>query len=318
MAFMTVVHARDLDLNLLRVLVAVADTGSVTRAAARLYLTQSAVSAALARLSASLDTPMLARHGRGVILTSRAARLVTEVRPLLEALLRASLAPARFEARTSERTIRLGLSDFSEEWLLPPLLRRLGRDAPKMRLACTPVQFRTVGEALATRRVDLAATVADELPRAILRTPLVRGHFVCLFDPRHVQLGARPTKRAYLAQEHVIVSYNGDLRGMVEDSFGVERRVRCSVATFSAIGAIVDGSALVATLLDVFAAQLVRQRPHLCTAPFPFAHPAGGMDLLWPAALDQDDACAFVRAAIVDIAKELRASSRVGSRRRSG
>jgi LysR family transcriptional activator of mexEF-oprN operon len=221
-------------------------------------------------------------------------------------MLQASLAPARFDPRTSERTIRIGLSDFSDEWLLPPLLRRFARDAPKMRLVCTPVQFRTVGEALATRRVDLAATVADELPRTIRRTPLIRGHFVCVFDPRHVRLGARPNKRAYLAQEHVIVSYNGDLRGMVEDSFGIERRVRCSVASFSAIGAIVDGGPLVATLLDVFAAQLLRQRPHLRRATFPFAHPAGGMDLLWPVALDQDDACAFVRAAIVDIARQVR------------
>jgi LysR family transcriptional activator of mexEF-oprN operon len=307
MSIMTSVHARDLDLNLLRVLVAVADAGSVTKAAARLYLTQSAVSAALGRLSSSLDTPMLARHGRGVVLTSRAARLATEVRPLLEAMLQASLAPARFDARTSERTIRFGLSDFSEEWLLPPLLRRLAAEAPKMRLICTPVQFRTVAEALATRRVDLAATVADELPRSILRTPLIRGHFVCVFDPRHVRLGARPSKRAYLTQDHVIVSYNGDLRGIVEDSFGVERRVRCSVANFSAIGAIVDGSQLVATLLDVVAAQLLRLRPHLRSAPFPFAHPAGGMDLLWPVALDQDEACAFVRAALVDIARQVRA-----------
>jgi LysR family transcriptional regulator, mexEF-oprN operon transcriptional activator len=310
MAIMTVVHARDLDLNLLRVLVAVGDTGSVTKAAARLYLTQSAVSAALGRLSSALDTPMLARHGRGVILTSRAARLVTEVRPLLAAILQASLAPARFDPRTSERTIRIGLSDHSEEWLLPPLLRRLAREAPKMRLVCTPVQFRTVAEALAARRVDLAATVADELPRGILRMPLMRGHFVCVFDPRHVRLGARPSKRAYLAQDHVIVSYNGDLRGMIEDAFGVERSVRCSVASFGAIGAIVDGGPLVATLIDFLAAQVLRQRPHLQSARLPFAHPAGGMDLLWPVALDQDEACAFVRAALIDVAQQVRHFSR--------
>ncbi|HEX4456454.1 MAG TPA: LysR family transcriptional regulator [Polyangia bacterium] len=306
---MSPVHARDLDLNLLRVLAAVAETGSVTRAAARLYLTQSAVSAALARLGAALDTPMLARHGRGVILTSRAQRLVTEVRPLLDAMLQAALAPARFDARTSERIIRLGLSDFADEWLLPSLLRRLERVAPKMRLICTPVQFRTIGDALATRRVELAATVANELPRSIRRAPLIRGHFVCVFDPRHVRFGPRPTKRAYLAQEHVIVSYNGDLRGTVEDSLGVERRVRCSVASFGAIGAIVDDSPLVATLPDFFAAHVFRQRPHLRRAQFPFPHPSGGMDLLWPAALDEDDACAFVRAAMLDIAKQVRAKA---------
>jgi LysR family transcriptional activator of mexEF-oprN operon len=306
---MTAVHARDLDLNLLRVPIAVADTGSVTKAAARLYLTQSAVSAAFARLSESLDTPMLVRHGRGVILTSWAARLVSEVRPLLEAILQASLAPARCDPRTSERVIRLGLSDFSDEWLLPSLLRRLGPETPRMRLVCSPIQFRTVVEALSTRRIDLAATVVGKMPPGILRTPLLRGHFVCLFDPRHVRVGARLTKRTYLAQEHVIVSYNGDLRGTVEDTLGVERRVRCSIASFSAIGAIVDGSSLMATLPEVFAAHLLRLRPHLRSAPFPFEHPVGGVDLLWPAALDEDDACAFVRAAIIDIAKQGAATS---------
>ncbi len=117
-----------------------------------------------------------------------------------------------------------------------------------MRLVCVPIQFRTVAEALATRRIELAVTVADDLPRTIGRRPLFRGKFAILFDPRFVRLGARPTERAYLAQQHVIVSYNGDLRGTVEDNMGRERDVRCSVASFGSIGAIVDGSALVATL----------------------------------------------------------------------
>ncbi len=311
---MTVAHARDLDLNLLRVLVAVADAGSVTKAAARLYVTQSAVSAALARLAASLDTPMLVRHGRGAILTTRAARLVNEVRPLLDAMLQASLAPARFDPGTSERIVRLGLADFADEWLLPPLLRRLGREAPGMRLVCTPVQFRTVLDALATRRVDVAATVIGEVPRSILRTPLVRGHFMCLFDPRHVRLGPKPTKRAYLAEEHVVVSFNGDLRGTVEDQFGVERKVRCSVASFGAIGAIVDGSSLVATLPEGVVAHVIAQRPHLRSAKFPFAHPPGGLDLLWPAALDEDEACAFVRSAILAVVEQSAGRPRAAKR----
>ncbi len=302
---MSAVHARDLDLNLLRVLVTVADTGSVTKAAAKLYLTQSAVSAALTRLAEALDTPMLVRHGRGAILTPRAARLVIEVRPLLEAMLHASLAPASFDPRTSERIVRLGLVDFADELLLPPLLRRLGREAPKMRLICTPVQFRTVVESLATRRIDIAAAVVlGKVPGGIQRTPLFRGHFVCLFDPRHTRLGTRPSKQKYLEHHHVIVSYNADLRGTVEDSLGVERKVRCSVGSFSAIGAIVDGSDLVATLPDIFAAAVCRERPHLRTARFPFPHPAAtGMDLFWPTALEDDEACGFVRGALLEIAR---------------
>lgn len=299
------VNARDLDLNLLRVLVVVADAGSVTAAASQLYLTQSAVSAALGRLKSAVGAAIVARHGRGVVLTERGARLVAEVRPHLEAVLKAALMPAAFDPRTSDRTLRLGLADSAEEWLLPLLLRRLERDAPRMRLICVPIQFRTVGHALATRRVDMAFTVADELPPAILRKPLLRANFVCFFDPRFTHLGARPTEAAYLSQDHVIVSYNGDLRGYVEDAFGRQRRVRCSVGTFAAIGAIVDGSSLVATVPSIVASPILRLRPHLRTARVPFPPVEGRLELLWPAALDADDAGRFLRDAIAQITREM-------------
>lgn len=207
------VHARSLDLNLLPILVALADTGSVTAAAARLYLTQSAVSAALRRLSLAIGDSLVIRHGRGVVLTERGARLVAEARPHLDAILQVALLPAGFDPRTSDRIFRLGVADSADEWLLPPLLRFLEGEAPRMRIVCVPVQFRTVNEAISTRRIDLAVTVADDLPASVARRTLVLSHFVCVFDPRFVRLGSSPTERVYLAQDHVIVSYNSDLRG---------------------------------------------------------------------------------------------------------
>jgi LysR family transcriptional activator of mexEF-oprN operon len=302
---MNAVHARDLDLNLLPVLVALADTGSVTAAAARLYLTQSAISAALGRLKTAVGEPLVIRHGRGVVLTERGARLVSEARPHLEAIVQATLLPARFDPKTTDRTLRLGLADIADEWLLPPLLRLLENQAPHMRLICSPIQFRTVNDALATRRIDLAVTVADELPRSVARRSLVQSRFVCLFDPRFVRLGARPSEGAYLEQDHVVVSYNNDLRGVIEERFGRERRVRCSVASFGSVGAIVDGGRLVATLPIVVAMQILRVRPQLAIAEIPFAHGPGSIDLLWPSALEVDPACRFVRSAIVEIASAL-------------
>jgi LysR family transcriptional activator of mexEF-oprN operon len=304
MRFMNEIHARNLDLNLLPVLVAVADTGSVTAAARRLYLTQSAISAALRRLKAAVGEAVVVRHGRGVVLTDRGARLVSEARPHLEALLQAALQPARFDPKTSDRTIRIGIADNAEEWLLPRLLRLLEIEAPRMRIVSNAIQFRTVTEAIATRRIDIAVTYAGELPASVARRPLLHIHFVCIFDPRFVRLGARPTERAYLAQDHVIVSYNGDLRGIVEETFGRERRVRCSVASFARIGAVVDGGRLVATIPSMVASQILMARPHLRVAQFPYPHSDGSVDLLWPAALDADPACRFVRDVIVRIADQ--------------
>jgi LysR family transcriptional activator of mexEF-oprN operon len=147
-------YGRDLDLNLLRVLAVVADEGSVTAAASRLYLTQPAVSAALKRLAIAVGAPLFVRQGRGVALTARGERLVARVRPSLEALVDAALSPPSFDPRTSDRTVRIGVSDGAEPWLLPRLLRCLEREAPRMRIVVVPVQFRTLGEALSARRVD--------------------------------------------------------------------------------------------------------------------------------------------------------------------
>jgi len=301
---MNVNYGRDLDLNLLRVLVVVAEAGSVTSAAGRLYLTQPAVSAALKRLTKAVGAKLFSREGRGLVLTARGARLLAAARPHLEALTRAALAPPTFDPKTTDRVVRIGLSDANELWLLAPLLRALEREAPGLRLVVVPVQFRTVADAFTTQRIDLALTVADDVPAGIRRASLMFGGFVALFDARHVRLGRRPTLEQYLAQHHVVVSYNGDLRGLVEDRLGVPRKVRCSVATFHAVGPALDGTALVATVPVLVASHLQTLYPHLRSAPLPFSLHGTPMELLSRASVEDDDAARLVRDIVVRIVRE--------------
>ncbi|MDX2088132.1 MAG: LysR family transcriptional regulator [Kofleriaceae bacterium] len=299
---MSGVYGRDLDLNLLRVFAVVAETGSVTDAASRLYLTQPAVSAALRRLATTIGAPLFVRRGRGLALTARGTRLQSAIRPHLQELIDAALAPTQFDPATTERTFRLGLSDAAELWLLPRLLRVLEREAPGMRIISVPVQFRTVGAALAAG-LDAAVTVADELPATIRRIRLFSGGFVALFDPRQLRI-RRMTDDAYFAADHVIVSYNSDLRGIVEDVLQRRRRIRCSVSSFASIGSIIEGSRLVATIPEMIATQIRAVRPHLRALPVPFKLPGAWSELLWPAPTDDDDACKFMRARIAEVAKE--------------
>jgi LysR family transcriptional activator of mexEF-oprN operon len=86
-------YGRNLDLNLLRVFVVVAETGSVTAAAANLYLTQPAISAAVRRLTEAVGAPLFARQGRGVTLTARGKQLLAHARPHLASLVAATLSP---------------------------------------------------------------------------------------------------------------------------------------------------------------------------------------------------------------------------------
>lgn len=309
---MNEVYGRDLDLNLLRVFVVVASAGSVTRAAAQLYLTQPAISAAMRRLATAVGAPLFSRSGRGLVLTPRGERLFAEVLPHLSAMVDAALSPPEFDAKSSTRTLRLGLSDAMEVWLLPRLLHTLEQLAPQMRLVSLPVQFRTVSQAFTDRTIDLAVAVADELPRSVRRQTLFQASFVCLFDPRRARLARRLTEREYFAHEHIVVSYNGDLRGIVEDLLHQQRRVRCSVSSFSHVGAVVSGSALLATVPMVVARHTLELYPMLETRTLPFTLEGTPTELLWPAAGDQDPASMFLREQVGQLCRELARQRRSG------
>src|SRR5688572_18637991 len=168
-------YGRDLDLNLLRVFCVVAETGSVTAAAAKLYLTQPAVSAALRRLQRAVGAELFVRRGRHLALSSRGSALRAKAQPHLAALVDAALTPEASDPGRSARVLRLGLSDASETWLLPRLLRVLEHDAPGMRIVAVPVQFRNVLEQLTSGGVDMAVTVADAMPPSVRRCELFWG-----------------------------------------------------------------------------------------------------------------------------------------------
>jgi LysR family transcriptional activator of mexEF-oprN operon len=156
--------------------------------------------------------------------------------------------------------------------------------------------------------VDAAVTVADELPQAIRRRALFHGGFTCLYDPRHAKLG-KLTEAEYFARDHIIVSYNGDLRGIVEDMFGHKgkvRRVRCSISSFANLGAILEGTAMLATVPSMVATHIRATRPALRTKELPLAIMGSEIELLWPSATDDDPPGRFVRDKIVAIASAFR------------
>jgi DNA-binding transcriptional LysR family regulator len=293
------VYERDLDLNLLRVFAVVAEESSVTRAAARLYLTQPAVSAALRRLAAYVGAELFARQGRGLQLTSRGAELVVAARQHLGPLVAAAMAPPTFDPKSSTATVRLGLSESTEGGFLPPLLALLRKEAPAMQLIVLPVQFRTVEAALLSRQVDLAVCIADEMPRSILRQALLEpGGFVCVYDPRFLRLPKVLTEKEYFAHEHVVVSYAGDVRGIVEDLLGRSRTVRVSVPAFSYVGAVVEGSPLLATLPELVARQMLPRYPRLRALPVPLQLSGTSLEMLWLRLVDEDPVSRFARGLV--------------------
>jgi LysR family transcriptional activator of mexEF-oprN operon len=211
------------------------------------------------------------------------------------------------------------MPDDVEVWLLPGLLDRLAMAAPRARVVVVPVLFRTAVDALTESRVDVAVTVADETPRSVARMPVWRGGFVCLYDPAFTEAGRTMRRERYLSAPHVIVSYAGDLRGVVEDALGLRRNVVCSTPRFAGVGALVAGSDRIATVPELVARRLLSVHRGLRACPVPVELETLPVELLWRRADDADPPLAWLRGEIAALVKEIgarRDPARLTRRRR--
>src|SRR6478672_13925696 len=156
MVFIILMNVQNVDLNLLRVFDAVLNERGVTPAAARLGLTQPAVSNALARLRVLLGDALFVRTPGGMDATPFARQLAEPVRQAL-ALLQSALAHGPgFDPATSTRAFRFYMSDLGQIEFLPPLIERVQREAPGVRLEAAGLDVEDIAAALAAGALDLA------------------------------------------------------------------------------------------------------------------------------------------------------------------
>src|SRR5262249_20311393 len=127
---MACMQLSQIDCNLLLVLDAIYAEGSVTGAAAKLHLTQPAISHALARLRQLFGDPLFVRSGRTRVQPPLARALMAPLRRALRGLEVALNEVARFEPASASKHYVVGMRATFESVVLPPLLQRLARAAP--------------------------------------------------------------------------------------------------------------------------------------------------------------------------------------------
>lgn len=282
------------DLNGLRVFEALYEEGGATRAALRLSLTQSAVSAALGRLRKVYGDPLFTRTGRGLAPTLRAQ----ELRPVIgEALnkCRESLAlgtsPA---ARCQGRSVVLGLSDDFEIALGPWLVQLLAQHAPGLRLAFRQTHSQIVAEMLMAREIDLAITAGGFATRWLSHRVLGEGGYACVVDAP-----APLTVQDYVARDHILISSGGFI-GVVDEvlaALGHQRRVVASTTHFAALPYLLKGTQAVATV-PVHAAHAMARLAGLTVLPCPVAMPRYAVELGWRTDALRDSAVAQVQSVV--------------------
>ena len=242
---------RNLNLNLLLVLDALSREQNVTRAAKRLGLTQSAVSNALGQLRQALGDPLFVRSRRGVVPTERALALAGPVRQALGIVESALAGTGAFEPGTTTRSFVIAASDYTEYVVLPALLRRLEREAPRVRLEVRAWGAHEVPPALEAGEVDLMLGYYGALPPGHHEQALFEEEYVCIVKQRHPSVRRRLTLKRYLALNHVLVTQRPGSLGSVDVALarlGLTRNVGARVSHFLMVPHLVAQTDMVAAL----------------------------------------------------------------------
>ncbi len=302
MTFMNDFDWSDLDARLLQVLVAVQEAGSVTAAAHRLGLTQSAVSHSLEKLRAITSDPLFVKSGRGIAATARADALAAVAQGLLRDMERFA-RHGHFDPARWSTTITIAANDFQRDLLLPALAGRLRAEAPGVALRVIPS---AVPRLDMLRNDDCQMVISPRPPEGsdIVQKRLFEGRYRVFFD---ASVRSAPQDEAqYLAARHATVVYE-PRRSLELDQHlaarGLHRRFAVTATAFSALPGFLRGTDLLATVPGLLELHCFSGLAS-CEPPVPC--PTMPMYAIWHVRHQQDEAHQWLRAQLDTVATQLR------------
>lgn len=277
-------------LSLIPVFDAIMGERSISRAARRLGVTQSAVSQALARLRKLTNDPLFEGHGRGVRPTPRAQEMAEHVRSALTHA-NAAFTPRKLDIAKSERTFILDIGGGFDALILPLLYSELAKLAPNVRCIVSNGRGGDLLNELKHGETELALDFQPTDAEGIRCERLGSAKPVVLARAGHPALRKGLTKKLYLGLPHAALVW---ARSSVSSAIalelarlGIETRIAMAVPTVMALGAVVASSDLIATNSS-FAASALKTYFPLEVHPLPFRMPVLTFYLLWHARYDDD------------------------------
>ncbi len=200
---MNIVQFKNLDLNLFRVLLALLEHRSVTRAADELVLTPSAVSHALGRLRTALGDPLFERRGGGLKPTAFAIEVGRRVRPSIDQL-RHALNREEFDPATVEREFVIGAGSYAAVVLLPPIAASLSKVAPGIRLRVRRLEDQSP-EDVEHGRIDMLFGVSSSATGRLEWRPMATDRMVWVARKGHPAVREPLTLTMLAEVRHVII-----------------------------------------------------------------------------------------------------------------
>ncbi|MYM62347.1 LysR family transcriptional regulator [Pseudomaricurvus sp. HS19] len=266
-----------LDGRILKAFLTVLDEGSVSKAAERLGVTQSAVSHLLDKLRLVLGDPLFVRAGRGITPTERALALRAPVQQVLDGL--KALTDARpFDPLVGQMEFSIAANDFQRDLIFPALIKQLQAEGVDARF-----RFMSSGipsaEVLRQARCQLLITPFPPEGADIYQLRLFDDQLACFYDG--TVRDAPDTPEAFAAAEYIEVRFDDHESGsqlLLQGDTPEIGPPRISVPNFSALPGFLKGSAMICALPSLMAR--VNLQGLACT-PLPFATPGLTMYLCW-------------------------------------
>lgn len=290
----------EIDLNLLVILDALLQESSVTRAAQRVGLSQSAVSHALRRLRELLGDPLLLRTSRGMVPTPRAQRLLAPVHQAVGRV-QSVLAPCKpFDPLDSSHSFTISMQDTGQAGLLPDLMQRVQREAPLVRLQVHPGIGGVQSGELENGSVDVALAIGPALPQGFHAESVFDISYVSIVRKGHPELEGRLTPELFSQLGHVAVLRDGSIEPDLEGVFAAHRldlQLALVLPSLLPVPWVIAQSDLIATvpetLLDLLASDFPIER---YPPPLPIA--STSVSLVWHERTHYDPAHQWLREVI--------------------
>ena len=275
----------ELDLNLLRVLVAIHEKRSVSAAAIQLERSQPSVSSALGKLRTFFADPLFVRSGNTMQPTPRAVEIMGPVREVLSRIGMEIVAAPSFDPARSHEPIALALSDVGEVVFLPAILQELRRVAPATCLRSVSLPAEDVAGGLEAGTIDLALGYFPNLKRHnFFQQTLFSDSFTCLMRADHPVRSARLSLKQFLQLDHAVVRAESRTEEVIERFLArrrIQRRITLTTPHFASVPPIVEQSDLVVTVPEPLARYFSTVSARLRVVRPPFDPPRIDLKQIW-------------------------------------
>jgi DNA-binding transcriptional LysR family regulator len=303
---MHAMHVPDFEFSEIRLIAELLELRKLSAAAARLGLSQSAASHALARLRTRFGDPLFTRSAGGFQPTPYGERLGTAAREALDALIAGIESNRPFDPHTTTRRFTLYANDVGQMVFLPRLLAFLNKEAPGATVRTSPIPLENPGSALASGDVDAATGFFDNLTTGFRQSLLFRERYVCVVRVNHPKFRNGMSLEAFKSGEHAMADATGMAHAVI-DRFLAKQRVQRNVALrvpgFHVLPMIIANSDLLAVIPSRLAEAFVSHVP-IKVLPLPISIPPFDIRIYWHERYHHDPALCWFRTAFVKLFRD--------------